>query len=120
MTFILQLDKRHNTLDSSSFKLFDMNAHEFNRLSGLVAKLKLTTTRAKQRDRSFSKHYVESLNYLSELNFHLGRIEQGLTTGKFMDPNHDEIAKANSLHQNNAKPRSHSTEIVELRLRRAR
>lgn len=61
-----------------------MDANDFNKLKGLLAKLSAATSKAKREDGCFSKYHNNSIEVLSDLPLHLKRLEQGLKTARIL------------------------------------
>ena len=59
-----------------------MNAQDFNRLNGLLAKLKVAANTTAKEDGSFRKYNSQSIEALKNFEAHLKQLENGLRTAK--------------------------------------
>ncbi len=66
-----------------------MNSHDFNKMMSLISKLRVAINHAKKTDSTFNKCHSQSISFITELDGHMKKIEEGLTTAKVLKPEMD-------------------------------
>ena len=66
-----------------------MNSQDFNKMMSLIAKLRVAIDHAKKTDCTFNKCHTQSITFITELDGHMRKIEEGLTTARILKPGID-------------------------------
>lgn len=72
-----------------TIKIHNMNSHDFNKMMSLISKLRMAVDHAKKTDCTFNKCHSQSISFITELDGHMRKIEEGLTTARVLKPSLD-------------------------------